>query len=144
MATLTRRESNNTLRDPFALARELFNWDPFQASRTVATFAPSFEVKETPDAYVVKADLPGVKDEDLDISLHNGVLSVSGARKTQERKEGETYFVYERQYGQFSRSFALPETADPDKVEAKLDAGVLSLTIAKKVQAKPRRIELKR
>ena len=141
MASIVRRDNN--LRDPFALARELFNWDPFQASRTTTTFAPAFEVKETADAYVVHADLPGVREEDLDISLHNGVLSVSGTRKTEERKEGETYFVYERQYGQFSRSFALPETADPDKVEAKLDGGVLQMTIAKKVQAKPRRIALK-
>jgi len=141
MASIIRRDSN--LRDPFALARELFNWDPFQGSRVTQTFAPAFEVKETADAYVVQADLPGVREEDLDISLHNGVLSISGTRKTEERKEGETYFVYERQYGQFSRSFALPETADPEKVEAKLDGGVLHMSIAKKVQAKPRRIALK-
>jgi HSP20 family protein len=127
-------------RDPFALARELFNWEPFQRS----AFSPTFEVKETEDQFVVRADLPGVKETDLDISVHSGVLSVSGSRSAEERKEGESYYLYERQYGSFSRSFSLPETADGEKIEAKLDNGVLSLTIGKRVEAKPRKIALKK
>ena len=107
-------------------------------------FAPAFEVKETAEAFVVKADLPGVKEEHLDVSVHNGVLSIAGARSGDERKEGESYYLYERQFGSFSRSFALPDTADGERIEAKLDGGVLTLTIGKRVEAKPRKIAFKK
>jgi HSP20 family protein len=130
-------------RDPFALARELFNWD-LGDPRPVATFSPGFEVKETQDQFVVRADMPGVKDDDVDVSLHNGVLAITGRRAAEERKDGETYYLYERQYGTFSRSFALPDTADADKVEAKLEQGVLTVTIGKRVEAKPRKISLRK
>jgi HSP20 family protein len=147
MATLVTRRDNGdrALRDPFSLARELLSWDPFNyGGRAAQTFAPQFEVKETQDKFVVRADLPGVDEKDLDVSIHNGVLSVSGHRTAEERKEGESFYVYERQYGSFSRSFALPETADPEKIEARLQNGVLNLEIGKKVEAKPRKIELKK
>ncbi len=129
-------------RDPFALARELFSWDPFFGSRPASAFSPAFEVKETNDSFVVKADLPGVEEKDVDIALHNGVLTVSGMRQSEERKEGETYALYERQYGSFTRSFALPDIADGDRIAAKLEHGVLTLSIPKKAEAKPRKITL--
>jgi HSP20 family protein len=125
-------------RDPFAMARDLLSWDPFSAARPA--FAPPFEVKETPDAFVLTADLPGVADTDLDIAVHNNVLTVSGRREAEQRKDGESYSLYERAYGAFSRSFSLPELADGERIEAKLDRGVLVLTIAKKAEAKPRKI----
>lgn len=132
-------------RDPFALARDLFGWDPFFGSgRAPSAFAPSFEVKETNDSFVVKADLPGVEEKDLDVALHNGVLTISGHRQAEERKENETYALYERQYGSFTRSFALPDIADGDRIEAKLENGVLSLNIPKKAEAQPRKIALKK
>jgi HSP20 family protein len=130
-------------RDPYSLARELLNWDPFFASRPVSAFAPAFEVKETHESFVLKADLPGVAEKDLDIALHNGVLTVSGSRQAEERKDGESYALYERQYGSFSRSFALPDVADGERIEAALTSGVLTLTIAKKTAAKPRKISIK-
>jgi HSP20 family protein len=126
------------------MARELLAWDPFFAGRQVTAFSPAFEVKETNDAFVLRADLPGVADKDLDISLHNNVLTVSGSRSAEERKEGETYALYERQYGSFSRGFSLPDTADGEKIDAKLDAGVLTLTIGKRIEAKPRKISVSR
>lgn len=139
--SLVRRESAPVrYRDPFSLARDLFGWDPFNEGRTSVAFAPAFEVKETADRFEVKADLPGVKEENLDVSLHNGVLSIAGTRTAEERKEGESYYLYERQFGSFSRSFALPDTADGERIEAKLEGGVLHLTIGKKVEAKPRKI----
>ena len=147
MALVTRRDNGTRVapHDPYAFARELLSWDPFRfATRQAAAFAPSFEVKETGDAFVVRADVPGVNENELDISVHNGVLSVSGARSGEERKEGESYYVYERQYGSFSRSFALPETADAEKIEAKLESGVLALRIGKRIEAKPRKIELRK
>ena len=86
----------------------------------------------------------GVDEKDLDIALHSGVLTVSGSRQSEERKEGESYALYERQYGSFSRSFALPDIADGERIDASLHNGVLTLTIAKKAEAKPRKIELKK
>jgi len=144
---LHRREPNNATvtpryRDPFSFARELMGWDPF--IQRPSAFSPTFEVKETADAFVVRADLPGVKDNELDISVHNGILNISGTRQAEERKEGESYYLYERQYGSFTRSFGLPDVADGEKIEANLAAGVLTVTIGKRVEAKPRKIELKK
>lgn len=133
--------NNNRNRDPFSIARELLAWDPF-TGRPASAFAPTFEVKETVDSFIVKADVPGVKDEDLDIAVHNSILSVSGSRAAEERKDGEAYSLYERQFGSFSRSFQLPELADGEKIAASLEHGVLTLTIGKKAEAKPRKIAL--
>ena len=133
-----------TARDPYSLARELLGWDPLFSARPASAFAPAFEVKETTDSFVLRADIPGVAEKDLDIAVHNSVLTVSGSRSAEERKEGESFALYERQYGSFSRSFALPEMADGDRIDANLTNGVLTLTIAKKAAAKPRKIEIKR
>jgi HSP20 family protein len=145
MANITRRDNGNRnlQRDPFQFARDLFGWDLFDASRQgTQAFAPRFEVKERPDAFVFTADMPGVDEKDLDISLQNGVLTISGTRNAEEKKEGETFYVYERKYGSFSRSFSLPEIADPDKVEARLVNGVLGVTVGKRAEAKPKKISL--
>jgi HSP20 family protein len=152
MALLTRNSNGNEssvstryiARDPFQFARDLLSWDPFFSNRQVSAFVPSFEVKETNEAFVLKADVPGVAESNLDIAVHNNVLTISGHRQAEDRKEGENYALFERQYGSFSRSFSLPETADGERVEAKLDSGVLTLSIAKKAEAKPRKIALKR
>lgn len=131
-------------RDPFQMARELLSWDPFFGNRPVTAFAPAFEVKETNDAFILKADLPGVAEGDLDISVHSNVLTVSGSRQAEERTEGESYALYERQFGSFSRSFSLPDMADGERIEAQLDQGVLTLTIGKKAEAKPKKISIKK
>ena len=149
MSLITRNNGNTPAqparyRDPFQLAREMLSWDPFFGGRQVSAFVPAFEVKETNEAFVLKADVPGVAETDLDIAVHNNVLTVSGSRQAEARKEGEAFALYERQYGSFSRSFSLPDTADGDRVDAKLDAGVLTLTIWKKAEAKPRKIALRK
>ena len=149
MSLLARTNGNTparyVARDPFQFARDLLSWDPFFAgTRQASAFVPAFEVKETSEAFILKGDLPGVVEADLDIAVHNNVLTVSGSRQTEERKEGESFALYERQYGSFSRSFSLPDTADGERVEAKLDSGVVTLTIWKKAEAKPRKIALKK
>jgi HSP20 family protein len=131
-------------RDPYSLARDLLGWDPFFTTRPSSAFSPAFEVKETTDSFVLRADLPGVEEKDLDIAVHTGVLTVSGSRQSEERKEGESYALYERQYGSFTRSFSLPDMADGDRIDAKLDNGVLTLTIGKKAEAKPKKIAIKK
>ncbi len=132
------------LRTQNSLARELFGLDTFFGGRPASAFAPTFEVKETTESFVINADLPGVDEKDLDVNLHNGVLTVAGHRESEARKDGETYTLYERQYGSFTRSFALPDVADGDRIDAKLDAGVLTLVIPKRAEAKPRKIAIKR
>ncbi len=134
--------------DPFEMVRDLSTWDPFQ--RVLAPwagrdqFVPSFEVRETPDSYVFKADLPGVKEEDIEISVTGNRLTVSGKRQQEERQEGETYYAVERSYGSFSRTFTLPEGCDLDHVKAELKEGVLALVVPKKEATRPKRISLKR
>lgn len=146
--SLVLRNSNHVApryRDPLTtMARELLSWDPFFGNRPATTFAPAFEVKETTDAFVLRADLPGVTEAELDVAVHQNVLTVSGSRHAEERKEGETYALYERRFGSFSRSFALPDLADGEKIVAKLEAGVLTLTIAKKAEVKPRKIAVQK
>jgi HSP20 family protein len=138
--TSTQGSSAARYRDPFSMARELLSWDPFYGGRQVTAFSPAFEVKETTEAFVLKADLPGVAEADLDVAVHNSVLTVSGIRQAEERKEGESYALYERQFGSFSRSFSLPDMADGERITAKLENGVLTLTITKKAEARPRKI----
>lgn len=152
MANLIRRTETGALEpthawDPLGLMRELMGWDPFRELGAVGerslAFLPAFEVKETKDGYLFKADLPGVKEKDLDISLTANRLTVSGKREEEEKREDERYFCYERSYGGFSRSFTLPEGVDPESVHAELKEGVLTLNIAKRPEVKPRKIEIK-
>ncbi len=144
MANLVRRNGN--YRDPLDVARAVFGFDPFTGqdwpARTAprGTFNPAFEVVERQDGYVFQADVPGVREQDLDVTVENGQLMVSGARAAGERKEGENYFLHERRYGNFTRVFKLPENADDGRVDAALDAGVLTITIGKRESAKPRKI----
>jgi HSP20 family protein len=142
MSLALRTNSTKVSRDPYSLARELLGWDPFFGGRQASAFAPTFEVKETNEAFLIKADMPGVADTNLDINLHNGVLTIAGHRDAEDRKDGETYAIYERQYGSFTRSFALPDVADGDRIAAKLESGVLTLSIPKRAEAKPKKIAL--
>lgn len=132
--------------DPVTLMRNFFGFDPFFGSDTrvsrAQNFTPSFEVKEQNDSYVLLADMPGVKEEDLDISLHNNVLTISGHRAAEQRQENETYYLYERQYGSFSRSFSLPEEANSEEIQANLENGVLRVNIGKRAETKPRKISV--
>ena len=132
MANLIRRNESGALEpahvwDPFEMMRDLMTWDPFRELGTVTgrtlAFVPTFEVKETKDGYLSKADPPGVKEKDLDISLTANRLTVSGRREEEEKREEERYFCYERSYGTFSRSFTLPEGVDSDSVHAELKEG---------------------
>jgi HSP20 family protein len=103
---------------------------------------PRFDVKETGDAYLFTADLPGVKESDLDISLAGNILTVSGKREEEHRDEGEQYHATERSHGQFTRSFSLPDTADTGHVQASLKDGVLHLHVPKKPEVQPRKIPI--
>ena len=144
MAELIRRSEPLLARwDPLEMVRDLAAWDPFQRLDVGArTFTPSLEICETPNAFVFRADLPGVKEEDLDISVTGNRLTISGKREEEQREEGEQFYAVERSFGSFSRTFALPEGCDLDHVEAELKNGVLTVVIPKGEQAKAKRISL--
>lgn len=127
--------------DPFRAMEGLFRVAP--QNETVQRgfeFAPSFDVKETKDAFLFKADLPGVKESDLEITHTGNRLSIVGKREAEERKEEDNYFMIERSFGSFQRTFTLPESADVDQIKADLKSGVLSVTIPKRVAAQPRKV----
>jgi HSP20 family protein len=104
------------------------------------TFVPSFEVKETKDAFIFKADLPGVDEKDLEITLTGDRITVSGKRETEKREESDRFYAYERSYGSFSRAFTLPEGVNADNVDAELKNGVLTIKLPKRPEVQPRRI----
>lgn len=129
---------------------DLMRFDPFremapffEEPEIEVRFAPSFDVKETKEAYVFKADLPGIAEKDIDVSLAGNRLTVSGKREEEKKEEGEVYYTWERSYGAFTRSFTLPEGVDPEHVEAEMKEGVLTIVAAKKPEVKPRTISLK-
>lgn len=134
--------------DPFRAMRDVLRWDPFAeiAPRWFGEevgFSAAFEIKETEDAFVFKADLPGIKAEDLDVKLTQNRLTVSGKREAEKSEKGETFYTYERSYGSFSRSFTLPEGIENEKIGADLKDGVLTLTLPKKAGAVPKQIDVK-
>jgi HSP20 family protein len=106
------------------------------------TWTPPVDIQETDDAYRIQVELPGLSKEDVQITLENNVLRLSGERKFEKDTKKENYHRIERTYGTFSRSFALPTQVSSDKVEAKFDDGVLSIVVPKAEQAKPRRITI--
>lgn len=105
-------------------------------------FVPAFEVKETKDSYIFKADLPGVKESDLDITLTGDRLTISGKRETEQQEDSDRFYAYERSFGSFSRSFTLPEGVDVNSCNAELKDGVLHLRLPKVPEVQPKRIQV--
>lgn len=141
----------------------LSNWTPFDRlaslrdemdrlfdftypSRDTGLFSgwsPALDLYDDKDSFVVSVELPGMKKEDIDLSLHDGVLTISGERRHErENKEGET-FRSERYFGKFQRSVSLPAVVDSSKVKASYKDGVLTVHLPKAEEAKPRQIEVK-
>jgi HSP20 family protein len=152
MANMIRRTEGGVLEptrmlDPIDVMREFMGWDPFREMATLGVrtpaFIPAFEVKETKDGFEFKADLPGIQEKDLDVSLTGNRLTVSGKREEEKRREEERFFALERSYGSFSRSFTLPDGVDPESAQAEMKDGVLTLRLSKKPEVKARKIELK-
>jgi HSP20 family protein len=144
MGTLIHRGNRELARwawDPFRAMDALFRWSPSEEAGPA--FAPLVDVKETKDGYVLSADLPGVKESDVHVSVDGNVLTISGHRDEERRTDEEYYHAVERTYGSFRRSYELPETADHDGIKAELKNGVLSVQVGKKPEAQPRQIPVK-
>jgi HSP20 family protein len=100
------------------------------------------DLVESGDHYVLRADLPGLSDEDVNVQLEDNVLTISGERKADHETELEGYYRLERAFGGFARSLTLPEGVDPDGVQAHFDRGVLEIRIPKPEQKKPRQVQI--
>jgi HSP20 family protein len=123
------------------LFRERFVRPSNGTGQTGSTMLP-LDVSENENEFVVKASLPGVKPEDVQITVHGDTLTIQGESKFVEEKEGEQWHLRERRFGSFQRSISLPTAVNSDKAQAQFEHGVLSLTLPKAEGAKPRQIKI--
>lgn len=134
MMTL-RRAMDRLLEDPF-YNRET-DWEQ------PVSWNLAVDVAENQDEYVVRASLPGVNSDDIEITYNNNMLTIRGEIKQEEEHKGETYHLRERRFGSFSRSLSLPNPIKPEAIEAQFDSGVLTLRIPKTEEVKPKRIQVR-
>lgn len=132
----------------------LTRWDPFDemdrltgrffrdSSREQRGFAPSVDIFENDGEIELRAELPGVKSEDVHLDVTDNVLTVSGERKLEHEEEREGYRRIERSYGKFTRSFTLPRNVDQENIRAEMREGILHVTLPKREEQKARRIEI--
>lgn len=109
---------------------------------TVAEWAPLVDIIESEKEYLIKAEVPEIRKEDLKITVENGVLTLKGERKFEKEEKGKRYHRVERSYGSFMRGFSLPDDADSAKVNAEFKDGLLTVHVAKSEAAKPKQIEI--
>ena len=109
----------------------------------VADWTPSVDIAETQGEYLIKAEIPDVKKEDVKVTVEDGVLTIQGERKQEKEEKGIKYHRIERSYGSFARTFSLPDVIEADKVKAEFKDGVLNLHLPKSEKAKPKAIEVK-
>ena len=114
-----------------------------EAEGTRASWAPPLDIYETPDAYKVLAELPGFSPDQVDVTVNEGQLTIRGERKFYDDVNEESFHRVERRFGAFQRIVSLPQQVQAERVEASFDKGVLTVSIPKAEQAKPRRIEIK-
>lgn len=113
-----------------------------EGSSATAEWAPAVDIKEEADKFVLHADIPGVKPEEIDISMEAGVLTIKGEKKTEATTEKENYKRVERTYGSFYRRFSLPDTANAEAISAASKNGVLVITIPKQEAVQPKKISV--
>lgn len=121
---------------------DLFNDEWTRPVRWQREFRPAVDVSEEENHYLVTADVPGMKAEDLDITVENNVLSVSGERKFEKKDDKQGYHRIERHFGSFKRSFTLPEGVDTEAIEANVENGALTIRIPKPVMALPKKVKV--
>ncbi|HXS97147.1 MAG TPA: Hsp20/alpha crystallin family protein [Candidatus Limnocylindrales bacterium] len=105
-------------------------------------WTPAVDIFETENELVLKADLPDVDQNNIDVRVENQTLTIAGERKFENKQDGKGYHRIERSYGQFVRSFAVPNTFDTENINAQYRNGVLTVTLAKKEAAKPRQVKI--
>lgn len=154
-ATLVRRQPRRTslrVKDPFFSEFDrFFNDEILRPSSLFGrwmgedlrdVWVPPVDVQETDESFVFTAELPGLSKDDVEITLEDNLLTLTGERKLEEKEEGKSYHRVERTYGSFSRSFSLPAQVESDNVAAKFESGLLRIEIPKAEQVKPRKIDI--
>ena len=147
MAALTRWDPYRELATMRSMMDRLMDEDAFRLQRQGERsneFGLALDVAEKNDAYIVKASVPGVAPEDVEVTLSDTVLTIKGEMKEDKEIKEETYHVRERRFGQFVRSVTLPMPVNADKIEAINENGVLTLTLPKAESTKPKRIEVRK
>jgi HSP20 family protein len=135
------RPFTSLLRDEFFADRDASAWlSPWRATRD---FNPAVDIVEKDNAYLVKAELPGLAPENIDVQVENDVLTVRGERKYENTQENAGYRRVERSYGSFARSFVLPKGTNPEAIDAQVENGVLTVTIPKPAATTSRKVEVK-
>lgn len=135
------RPKNNLMSKRFSdIMDEFFN-DAVNTRRD--NFVPGIDIAETDNQFEISAELPGMKKEDIDISLDNSRLTISGERSLKEEEEGKTFHRVETSYGSFNRSFQLPDNVDEESIKASYEDGLLHITIAKREDKVKKQIEIK-
>jgi HSP20 family protein len=144
MSTFARLEpfrGLSTLQDQFnRLFNESFRNQTEESALT--TWAPAVDIYETPNELVVKADLPDVNEKDIDVRVENNLLTIRGERKFEKSVAEENFLRVERTYGAFSRSFSLPNTVNAETIGAEYKIGVLTVTLPKREESKPRQVKV--
>ena len=146
--TISRRpvDSMASLRRLNTILDDAFSSWPFQSQENgslTSSWIPACDVFEDQDAVKIVAEVPGVRPEDVKISLENNLLTIRGEKRQQAEEKTERVHRYERSYGSFERAFSLPTTVDPDKIAASYTNGILTVTIPKAERARPREIPVK-
>lgn len=122
-------------------------YEPFRhfGTRMAEWLSPASDAKADKDAYRIQMELPGVEEKDIELSIHDGIVTVKGEKSAEREEKGDTWFFSERQFGSFSRTFRLPADADGDKVDAALKDGVLTITVPKTTPKAPeaRKVSIK-
>jgi HSP20 family protein len=123
-----------------SLFRDLNEGD--QGALATASFVPAVDIYEDPQKVVLKLEVPGIEEKDLDVRVENHTLTVKGERKLDKEEKEENFHRIERRYGSFYRAFTLPSTVDSENVQANYNAGVLKLELKKKAEAQPKQIKV--
>ena len=147
MHTLTRWEPFREMEDLQNRLSTFFSRAPMRRgngkeSITLPEWTPLADITEDDREYVIKAELPELRKEDVKVTVENGVLTMSGERKFEKEEKKKKYHRVERGYGSFVRTFALPEDADADKIKAEFKHGMLEVHLPKNEKAKPKQIEV--
>jgi HSP20 family protein len=112
------------------------------SSMATSDWVPAVDIKEEENDFVIVADIPGVDPKDIEVHMDNGVLTIKGEKESEKKEEREGYKRVERSYGSFYRRFGLPDTADPEKISANSNNGVLEVRIGKQEKVQPRKISV--
>ena len=133
----------STLQDRMnRLFRESYGPEGRDESLTTSQFAPPVDVYEDEHNVVLKVEVPGIDEKDIDVRVENNVVTVHGERKVEKEEKEENFRRVERQYGSFTRTFTLPSTVDAERIQADYDKGILKIVLPKKAEAKPKSIKV--